>query len=469
MEAIIKIAGVDRSQNIPPESVTLYRALTSQTDTLQFNVVRKGGDAGGGYKPDQLDTIEVIENGIVIFGGQILEIEESVEGADVETIKCSCRDYSYDMDRYLVVGTYEDMSVNDIIASINTTFLPAGYDISMVDCPTIVRYASYNYEQPSKVFQQLAELTNSDWYVDESKKIHFFLKTATSAPFNLTDDNENFYYNTLEIKNNVKSLRNSIVVRGGEYLGNLTSEKQIADGVTTKFLQGYRYSGVFVKVATVSKTVGIDNIDDPALFDALYNFNEKAVIFSAATTPANGATVEVGGLPYIPVIIELKNSASIGKYGEFQFKIIDKSINSKEGARNRARVEITQWAEEISDGTFETKKEGLEVGQTIQVASVIRGINQEYVISRITTRLTNGREFLHSMTLMTTQTYGIIEFLQKLLIEKDKDIIINENEIIQFISDFSDQMTFTDSMSTPVITTGPYLWDTAKWNLATWA
>lgn len=469
MEAIIKIAGVDRSENVVPDSVILQRALTSQTDTLKFDVVRVGGEAGGGYKPEQLDTIEVIENGVTIFGGQILQIDLAVEGADVETFKCSCRDYSYDMDRFLVVGTYENMSVNDIIASINTIFLPPGYDISMVDCPTIVRYASYNYEQPSKVFQQLAELTNSDWYVDEAKKIHFFLKTSTPAPFDLTDENENFYYNTLEIQNNLKSLRNSIIVRGGTYLGNLTSEKQVADGATTKFLQAYQYNSVFIKVNGATQTVGIDFIDDPASFDVLYNFQQRSVSFPDASKPADLDEVEVGGLPYIPVIIKLKDVNSIAKYGEFEFKVIDKTINSKAGARDRARIELTQWANEVSDGTFETKKEGLRVGQTINVLSVIRDIDQDYVISRIATRLTNGREFLHAVTLMTTQTYGIIEFLQKLLIEKDKDIVISPDEVLGFITSFTDQMTFTDQINAPTTTSGPYLWDAANWNFATWA
>lgn len=472
MTAIININGIDKSQYVITQSVNLQRAITSQVDTITFDVVRKGGVAGSGYKPELLDTIEVIESGTTIFGGQIVQIDENIEGLDVETFHCSAKDYSYDMDRFLIIGTYENMTVDDIIDSINTNFLPAGYDISNVNCPVVIRYDSFNYELPTRVFQQLAELTNSDWYVNELKEIYFFTKTATPAPFDLTDTNENFYYNSLKIKNDIKSMRNSIIVRGGKYLGNITSEKLIADGTQTKFLQAYQYNTITVKVDSVSKTVGIDFMDDPASFDCLYNFVEKSISFPDASKPTIGQEVEVGGYPYIPVIVQVKDSASIANYGEFQFKIIDQSINSRQGAIDRARAEMIQWAQEVSDGVFETKQGGLQVGQKINVSSVIRGMNQNYIISRIKTQLTNGNEFLHSVTLMTTQTYGIIEFLQKLLLNKDKkDFEINPDELVESIINESDSMTFTDTVTVLAPTTGPYLWDDvgSRYNFATWA
>ena len=468
MTAIIKINGIDRSNNVVPETVDIQRAITSQVDTITFDVIRKGGVAGGGYKPSQVDTIEVTENGTVIFGGQIVQIDEDVDGSDVETFHISAKDYSYDMDRYLIIGTFENMSVNDIVDSINTSFLPAGYDITNVDCPVIISYASFNYEMASKVFQQLAELTNSDWYVDENKKIYFFTKIALPSPFDLNDDNKNYYYNSLKIKKDVKSMRNSIIVRGGKYIGNLISEKVIADGTQTRFLQAYQYENVYVKVDGVSKTVGIDNIDDPATKDFLYNFQEKAMAVPDASKPTAGQEVEVGGNPYLPVVIQLKDSASIAQYGEFQFKVIDQSINSKQGAKDRARMEITEWAQEVCDGSFDTSKPGLGVGQKINVSSAIRGMNQNYVISRIASRLTNGKEFKHSVTLMTTQTYGIMEFLQKLLEEKTKkDFEVNPDELLESIINLDDAMTFTDSVTVLAPTTGPYYYGTAVMGFST--
>lgn len=465
MAVVIKINTVDKSSEIDFTSVRLNRALTNQTDTLSFSIRRADSS---GYKPALNDVVEVLEDGISLFGGQIIEAHESVEGK-LESYEVIAKDYSFDMDRKLVIKVYQSMTVNAIIADINSTYL-TGYDITNVNCPVTINYIAFNYENPSKCLQQLAQLVNYDWYVDQNKKIWFFLKGGNSAPFNLTDTNQKYVYSSLEINKDIKNLRNSIIVRGGEYLGNSYSEPYIADGTQYTFIQMYRYSGITVTVAGVPKTVGVDNIDDPTLFDCLYNFQEKAIKFPTASKPTIGQSVVVTGLPYYPVITKVVNPASIALYGEFQYKIIDKSINSKQGARDRARAEITQWALAINEGSFKTLSTGLDTGQVINIQSTIRGINQDFIISRINSRMKTPSTFEHSVVLVTSQTYGIIEFLSSLLIDKDKQITINADEVLDYITSFSDQFTITDSIAAPTFTTGPYVYGgaTAKWGYCTW-
>lgn len=459
MAVVIKIATVDESSEIDWTSVQLNRAITNQTDTLTFSIRRPDS---AGIKPLLSQTVEVIEDGTTLFLGQIIEVHESIEGK-LETFDCVCKDLSFDMDRKLIIKIYENMSVNSIIADMVATFIP-GYTTTNVNCPIVINYIAFNYEYPSKCLQQLAQITNYDWYVDDNYNIFFFQKAGVNAPFNLTDTNGKYIYNTLEINRDIKNLRNSIIVRGGEYLGASTSETLIADGSQTTFLQAYRYSGIAVTVAAVSKTVGVDNIDDPTLFDCLYNFQEKAIKFPSASKPTVGQAVVVSGQPYYPVITKVVNPASVAQYGEFQYKIIDKSINSKEAARDRARAEITQWALEVNEGGFSTLSTGLETGQVINIQSTIRGINQDFVISRIKSKMQTPTSFRHMVTLVTSQTYGMIEFLSSLLIDKDKQIVINADEVLDYITSFNDQFTVTDSIGTPTYRTGPY-----KYNLETWA
>lgn len=438
----ININSTDHTEDVEYQSVQLNRALTSQIDTLRFKVVRKGA----GFKPELMQDVEIWEDATQLFGGQIVEMNETVEGKDVETFECTAKDYSFDMDRNMVIASYEEMTVEEIIDDINTNFLPAGYDIANVVCPIEVNYIAFNYEYPSKCLQQLAELVSYDWYVDQDKKIFFFSKTANVAPFDLTDDNENYYYNSLVLKKDIKSLRNTIIVRGGTYKGESTSETQIADGTALIYKQGVQYSEVFVNVNSVAQTVGVDYLDDPASFDCLYNFQEKFVRFKAGTLPAVGLEVEVGGLPHIPVIVKVKDPVSVAEFGAFEYKIVDKSIITKEGARLRAKAEIAAWANEINEGGFETKTGGLEVGQKINVQSTIRGTDQDYVISRISSSLTNGQEFLHKITLVTTRTYGMVEFLQGLLIAKDKEITINKDEVLDEVESVNEEMTISEEI-----------------------
>lgn len=475
MAVTIKINSIDKSSEVAWRSLNLSRALTNQVDSLSFDLLRANSS---GYKPVLNDKVEVLEDATLLFGGQIISMSENVDGL-VERINITCKDYSFDMDKKLVVKVYQNMTVAAIIADINTHFLPAGYTVTNVVCPTLITFISFNYELPTKCLQQLAQITDYDWYVDEAKNIFFFQKGSQAAPFSLTDTNQNYVYNSLRINSDIRNLRNSIIVRGGTYDGNLYTEDQQSDGSKTTYIFAYQYSGYTIKVNGVTKTVGIDNIDDPATKDCLYNFNEKAVKFPSASKPTAGQIVTIVGNPKIPVVTKIANSASVAQYGEFQAKVIDKSILSKDAARDRARAELTQWAEEINEGGFKTYKTGLKPGQKISIQSTNRGINDQFIISRISSIMRSPDEFVHSCTLVTKQTYGMIEFLQNLLINKDKEITISSDEVLDLVLQFSETMGFSDSISAPVSSTGPYKWQPdslspvyspiIKWNFFTWS
>ncbi len=469
MSITVKINSVDKSSEIDWHSLQINRAITNQVDTAKFRVKRANSS---GYKPTLNDTVEILDGSDIIFGGKIVDMSETIDGM-VEYVDCNAKDFAFDMDKMLVVQRYENMTVNAIIGDIKSNYLDPADDISNVDCPLTIKYISFNYEYPSKCLQQLAQITNFDWYVDAEKNIFFFLKGAMTAPFSLDDTGGKYIYNSLRISKDIKNLRNSIIVRGGTYEGNTISEDHEADGDQITFFQAYKYTNIVVEVNGVGKTVGIDFIDDADDFDVLYNFNEKAIKFKDSNKPTAGQTVTVSGNPQIPVITKLTNSASIALYGEFQFKIIDKSIGSKDAARDRARAEITAWAQAINEGSFETHEAGLEVGQQISIQSTQRGINQTYIISRIASKLDTPDRLIHTVTLVTSQTYGMVEFLQKMMIDKDKEIVIASNEVLDSVLGLKDSLQTTDSIVSISGAVGkPYKWEptsgSSRWNFATW-
>ena len=210
-----------------------------------------------------------------------------------------------------------------------------------------------------------------------------------------------------------------------------------------------------IELDAVSQTVGIDFIDDPASFDCLYNFQEKTVRYPTASKPTAGQVLSITGKPNIPVIVKMVNPNSVATYGEFEFKIVDKSIDTKEAARRRAQAEIDAWAEEIDEGSFKTKETGLDVGQTIDVTSTIRSITETYIISRIQSKMRSPDEFEHMITLVSSETFGIIEFFQQMLIQRDKEIEIDPDETIDNVYLFQETLGVTDSIGTPTTTSPP--------------
>lgn len=654
MSTVIKIQNTDRSSEIDYKTFNLQRAITNQTDTLQFTIKRS---SSGDYKPSLLDDVQVIEDGVTLFGGNIITIDEQVDGL-VEYVKITCKDYSFDLDRLLVVDVFENMTVYNIIKSIigvgnaldfdgtndyvesgsnvamngvtfslsgwwkrdvsgalhyilsqgaatnnnglqvglkaDDTFTVSffnndltsvttytdtnwhhfavtynassnarklyidgqlvtsdtagadyggtghlfigkgissgffnglideivawnveltstqvsalynrgagrigvsdgtmlvgyhfdetsgtsavdfvgsnnatlnggmgtanwlqgvasykGFTINNVTATQVVNYIGFNYEQPSKCIMQLAQLFEYDWYVDEHKDIHFFSKTTNSAPFSLSDTSGNYFYKTLKIKKDIKNLRNSIIVRGGIYQGTTVTESQVADGEKITFLTAYQYANIVVKVNTVVQTVGIDFIDNPASFDCLYNFNEKAVKFPTPLPDLD--VVDISGNPYIPVIVKVKEAPSITQYSEYQFKVVDKSINSKQGARDRAQAEIRAWANQINEGSFSTISTGLDVGQQLHIDSTLRVIDEDYVISRIASKMYTPTQMVHDITLVTTTTFGMVEFLQKILMDKDKEIKVNENEVTDEVESASETINIGEDLVVSIV------------------
>lgn len=447
MSIIIKIEGVDRTSLVDWRTFIFNQALTQQIDTVSFTIKRYTSKT---FKPSLTDDIEIFEDATKIFGGKIVDTAEVIEGR-LEAIEVMCKDHSFEMDSILVQKTFSITTIDAIIAEIIADVLPAGFTGTGVTVTNAVDFIIFNFEQPSKVFQQLAELVGADWFVDEDKDIKFFTKGTFSAPFDLTDTNGKYITRSLRITRDVKNLRNVIFVRGGEFSGDAFAEEQEADGETKVFTQGFRYKSVVVKKNTVALTVGIDNISDPTLFDVLYNEKEKAVKFPDASKPVATDIIEVSGLPQIPVIIKTKDNVSISEFGEFEHKVIDKSIDSKEGARERASAEIIAWAKKVNEGTFRTRESGLRVGQQIRIQSDVRGIDETFNISRISTRLISPTKLENTITLMTQRTFGLIEFLQQQLINKDKEIEINPDEVLDKIEAAFETITLTEA--TPVVST----------------
>lgn len=435
----IEIGGVDKTGVIDWRSFVLTQVLTSQVDQLRFSLKRTENVT---YRPSILDDVIVYQDGIKIFGGKIIDLQERIDGR-LETIDVLCKDHTHEMDSAVVVKVYESTTIDAIISDLISTFLPAGFSAN-VSVTAPVSYIAFNYEQPSKVLQQLAELVGADWYIDPDKVIQFFYKENNTAPFNLTDTSQNYEWNSLMVKKDARNIRNVIFVRGGTFKGTTDSEKLDADGTALIYKQGLRYSSVTVKVASVSQTVGVDNIDDPTAFDCLYNFQEKFVRFKAGTIPSLGDEIEVGGEPHIPVIIKVKDNVSVAEFGEYEHKIIDRSINSKEGARERAKAEIISWAQEQDEASFGTLKSGLLPGQLINIQSTIRDIDEDFVINRVRWTMRSPTSLRFDVQLVSERTFGGVEFLQSLLIRKDKEIVIDPDEVLDKIEAAVEQIKFKE-------------------------
>lgn len=439
------IGGVNKNEYIKLRTLQITNVLTRQIDTCSFQIVSHTGHT---YKPAIGDEVIIYDDDDKIFGGNIIGMEEIYEAAGYLIFQIDCVDYTNLMDKGLVVEVYQDKTVNDIIEEIRDDYMPAGFTLTNVNCDKVVNYIAFNYEQPSKCLQILADLFNYDWYVDYDKDIHFFAKESNDSPFDLTDLNGNYLLNTLRLRRDNSQLKNSVIIRGGEYLGDSYTEYQLGDATKTDFKLAYKYSGLTVTVNAVPQDVGVDFLDDPTLHDCLYNFQEKIVKFRNDNKPGNGVSVNISGLPYVPVIVKVTDNNSIATFGEKEFVIVDKTIKSNQAAKDRAEAELEVYKTTISEGSFRTHKKGLRSGQTINIQSILRNINETYLINKVVMTMRNSeKSMFYDITLVTSKTFGMIEFLQRLMMDEKTKIEINKDEVVDKIITKEDTFpTFTEQV-----------------------
>ncbi|MDQ3158811.1 MAG: hypothetical protein M3P98_01580 [bacterium] len=468
----LKINTVDRSSQIDWKSLAKTEGLTKEADSLSF-VIKKTPSK---TIPALGQDVELFEDAIKIFAGTITEKNDYNIGGILLGYTFTCKDKVHQLDRKLVVKAYENQTAQAILENIIDTFTTGiTYTNIQAGTPTLGS-VKFNYEQPSKCIQKIADLIGYDWYIDVDGDLHFFNDTVSTAPFEINDTDYKLEFGTLNFNGNILELKNSIVVRGGEYQSEILEaevvDKYIADGTQRVFVNIYRYANIFVKVDGVLQTVGIDNITDETTVDCLYNFTEKAVKFRDNNKPANGIVVKIYGDAYIPLIVKVRDQISVAAYGEQQYIEVDKTITSVSEGKTFAKALLRKWASGSSAGSFKTRETGLRTGMQLTINSTIMGVNSTYKINRIQGRANGSGSMIYSVSFISSGNITFTDIIIKLLGRDKLNIEISDDEVLQRLEIFPEVITVAD-MVTVSAKTGPYTWATSGssdliWNFGTW-
>jgi len=173
------------------------------------------------------------------------------------------------------------------------------------------------YKKPTMFFEELAKLQGFFWFVDYERDIHLFRMNNTPSPLAITDSSEN--YSDLVTSADISQLKNRQTVRGGEAVDSFSYEQvEVCDGKVESWRLDYKPKALEVYVDTtgtgasyVLATLGIENLDDPALFDYVYNFQEKVVRRASASILPVGTLFKRVYFPYKPIRVRVENNASI--------------------------------------------------------------------------------------------------------------------------------------------------------------
>jgi len=451
MAVIVNINSIDRSRRVDWKSLKIQNVLTNRVDKAEF-FIRTYGDTT--YRPQLGNDVSILNGATEIFGGVITEIDEIPEAYKIEGFKIMCTDYTRLLDGKLVTEVYQNQTLSAIIADLVSRYAPAGFTTNNVSVTDNVQYINFNYQPISQCLKVLANMFNYDWYVDYDKDIHFFDKETNPAPYDLNDDDGSYIFDSLTIRRDNTQIKNVVIVEGGEYLGStLTSDIQ-CNGTDFIYNLGYKFDDFEATLSATILNVGIDFSADPDDYDALWNRDEKVLKFKKADTPSNLADLAIVGRPYLPVIIKKYNRASIesmvsaeGGNGEYHYYINDPTINSREGAIERASAELIGYSQTISEGSFMTEKDGLRSGQQLRINSTARNIDEFFIINKVTIGMHTEDTLKYRVSLVTTRTIGMIEILQDILQAKNKRLDNNVKKVLNLIEGADETITITDATS----------------------
>lgn len=476
----ITINGMDRTSDIISGSIRVEDAINDKTNTCRFQLMDL---SSSGMPATDEEVIITLDDDTVLFGGYITSIQQSsISKTGAVMASIACIDYIYLLDRNLVHKTYEDMTDEAIIDDIVATYCPGfGVTTTNVVEGVTIDQISFNYLQPSQCLKKICDLTGRNWYIDYDKDVHYFPLTTNSAPFNITSASAN--YKNLNISKDASQLKNRIYVRGGTKLSDATDYITYGDGVKTKFVLPDKPHDVTVYVDTgggyVEKTLGVKNLDLSG-YDWYLNFQEKYIEQdSGGSVLSTAHRLKVNYTYDIPILVAQENTASILANGVKEFAIFDKSIKTTQAARDRASAELTDYANDIVEGSFSTMTTGFRSGQYININLSDYSINDDYIVQKVRAESIGSGNFIYTVYLASSKTMGIIRFLIELL-EANKNLIeLDDNEVIDELVNLSDSLLSDSLTETLTIdSAGPYrTWCSdslestatrAVWNLFEW-
>lgn len=448
----ITINSIDRTLDIEQFSLRYSDTKTKAPKKISFAI------KGEKVFPAIGQSVTLTKDSQPLFAGTIVSRTEELLGSGLRRYVYECHDGFFGMDGRLVIKAYNDTTLGAVATDIITNFT-SGFTIDVPATTPAVKTVRFNYEQPTTCLRKLCDAVGWDWYVDASNVVHIAPPGSTAAPYVADEVSGHIIPKTLNFDRNILELKNVVYVRGGEYEAPIAAvdavDKYEANGIDNTFPLVYRYGETQVTVNGVAQTVGVDFLDDPLDFDCLYNYQEKLVRFPDGTLSA-GQIVRVFGNAKVPLIVQAEDSASVLAYGVREHVEIDKSINSTTEAEVLAGARLDQWREGSREGSFESYKDGWAVGQTVRVTSIKFGVDEDYIVNRVTAVQHTTDTLKYTIEFIKSGQTELTDMLIALIGESKKNVVIADNEVLQRLLRVSDNFGVNDEIVSVIKTTGPY-------------
>lgn len=302
------------------------------------------------------------------------------DGPSVKTIKLSGLDYTSRTMQSLVTSAYTAQTPDAIIIDVLTTYFPdITYKNVQTGAPSVIPI-KWSHKAGFECFNQLAQMTGWDWYVDADKDFHWFpaIQNPASVKYSTTNVEgytANIYRASAIFQTDGTKLENKITFYGGTYLSDPRTEQRAGDGVTTTFFTTYplrAYPDVYVNGVQVS--AGQDQVDTNRQW--YYTLGKNYLTQAPGSTPLTSSDIIKVVYQYdVPLIEQQQDDTSIAKYGLFEGAKVDASVKDRTTARKIINGLLQEYAYPVVYGSFDTWEPTISSGQFVIVNAPDQGVN----------------------------------------------------------------------------------------------
>lgn len=442
------VSGVDRSANFLALSCTITRQLaTSGTATVKFLV------ASGGWVPVLGSQIILTEFNRTVFSGIIDRRRYTVYPATSEVeYTAYCVDWNGIMQRRLIVQDTPADSLYNVAIKIAID----GIDASGVDGSLSVDAFSFSYIKRSDALTQLAESSNTIWWIDNYKVLHMILAAnAVSSAYSVAENGMQTDPD-VTVEDSLANYRNVQYVRTSSQL--LSETVQVTDshtfsGSAADIVCITRYPLTSAPQSVLENGIEIINTDrffelvvgGPTVYppggEGWYWSRQFFGVFHWPSTPVpvNGTTLSVtytGISTYAGNVVVYKDSAEIIRMmgisgGSGWFEEIEDYSGSVTYAQALALAQGIEQAtapppQTVTVSTVEPIE---DIGYAVSVVLPRWGLSGTYVIQQISRVHTGadlgfGTGFRTSIQLVSARTLGNwTQYFERLLARLNKSFI----------------------------------------------
>jgi len=373
------IAGVGTEIQIG-NSWTIEQKINGK-DTFSFTV-----EDTNGATIEPLKEIYFYDDTTYIWGGVIKTVDISKVNPIRAVYSVKAEDFTALIERPLIIRSYEDKTIAQIVSSLITTYFSAyGITEGTNTISTVIKLITFNYENGDNVMNQLKNFGNFQWNVDKDKVLSFTLINAITSTTALTDE--------LSLTKNLSAdnYRNTQYAKGKKKRTIYQSEKPMTpkpDGKTREFFSTYPIAEEPLIETNVNgagwveKTIGVRGLQTDK--DFYWSYNDTQVSQDDAGTVLTDANptddeIRISYYGLIPLLVVSKDTAEVTEHGAIEHYIYNKHLENSIDAKNYVMTLLDKYANDADQISFTIQSKIYNVGEQIPITDSLLNISGDFL------------------------------------------------------------------------------------------